>query len=260
MATQNSFQDQLNDALEKVQATYSQKVQAARTKLSDANTKLAGSSADHKEAQQQLKDSRKLAEEVKNINNRAVLAGLIAKNALAVATASGTASGQVSSGVSAAAKAINTMVQSVTIFISSIASVYAKLASEDEGSEPASKAAALFEQSKEVALQAERASLLALDAAIRAAQSRAPKVLETVTTASADIDALAAALGTTLTGLQTQVSDMEKALSGSVTTEETSELGVTQANIGLKSAQMIGGNNGESADAVTKESVKEPKK
>lgn len=240
-----------------IQTKYEGMVTDAKSKLSDANTSYAGATADHKELQQQLKDARKLTEEVKGISAKASLASLIAKNAVAIATASSSDSSKVSDGINAASKAIDAMVQSVTIFVSGIASVYAKLSSEDQDSPQAKQAAGLFDKAKALALQAEKTSMLALEAAIRGAKTGAPKALETITANSTDIAGLSDALSKTLAGLQAQVADLEKSLNTSVTNEEAAELSVMQADNNLRSAQMIGGTNGTSTDAITKDGAKE---
>jgi len=131
---------------------------------------------------------------LQEINEIAVKANLDAQNTLKLAASALKNATDTAANTAAAAKALDKAHFSVARMTSDVASIYAKLKSEDKGSDMTILCQSAEKLTNDAAVMAEAATMSALKATIEAAQTQAQPLLDYITDAAKNCADLAAAV------------------------------------------------------------------
>jgi len=237
----NPFQLQLEEALRTVKEGLVKQQETTQTAYESAEINRKSVLKDLEEARKNVERSHADYYTMKLINSRSSQASLVGKNIMAIGTINATDATNVVSTIAKAAKSIELASQSIAQLYSDAASIHAKASSEDGNTEIEKMAIEATSRSKDAANASEKTTISSLDATISAAQSNSGAVQTILKTLSADVDALAAAVNTTLQNSQAVMTQADKTYSDSITSEKTSELQISTTGVDFRSAKEING-------------------
>jgi len=175
------------------------------------------------------------------INEDIIDINLSVQNTVSLANASSAGATDTAVKTAAAAKALDTANFSVAKLTSDVASIYAKLNSEDKYSEMTILCAAAYERTQEAAKMAERATVAVLHSSIEAAKSQAFSVASIIKTAAAASTDLAGSFAAdTLAAQENAISSYQTYLD-KVTTKSADDVNVVIAANENITLNLIGG-------------------
>lgn len=198
----DAFQLQLVDALKTVRNDFNAKMETAVNALQSAETSSKHAITDANDVFKIAENTHDAYQVLKAVNINCSRASLLGKNTLALANIAVTDANTTNQSIAAAAKAIDQAAESAARLASDVASIYAKLNSEDSRSKMETFCKTVSELTRKSAIATEKTTLTILDAAIQAAQTKTDAALSLVKTVSADVDALAKAIDTTTSAAQ----------------------------------------------------------
>lgn len=191
-----------------------------------------------------IKSDMKVYNTLQEINVMALSTNLNAQNTLKLATSALKSATDTATNTAVAAKALDKAHFSVARMTSDVASIYAKLKSEDKGSEMTILCQSAEKLTHDAAVMAEIATMTALSATIEAAQTHAQTLLDSITAAAGNCADLAAAVAANTDAAQNQAIASYKTSLDKTTTIINDELAVINEKANNDMLNLIGGEKG----------------
>jgi division protein CdvB (Snf7/Vps24/ESCRT-III family) len=188
-----------------------------------------------------VKADLKIYSTLQEINEMAIKANLNAQNTLKLASSALKNATDTAANTAAAAKALDKAHFSVARMTSDVASIYAKLKSEDKGSEMTILCQSAEKLTHDAAVMAEVATMTALSATIEAAQTHAQTLLDSVTAVSKNCGDLAASVAANTDAAQAQAIATYKSSLDKITTCAGDELAEINEKANNSMLSLIGG-------------------
>lgn len=189
-----NFKALLNEKLRSFQKDFKTQEKSSAKTLKDLTGTKEHDKNDQSSWEAFVKDDLNTYQTLQVINENALTTNLTAQNALALATTALANASATATNTATAAKALDKANFSVARMTSDVASIFAKLNSEDKGSELAVLCKYAYELTQDAAEKAEVATMSVLYATIEAAKSHAQGVFDAITEAATDSTKLANAV------------------------------------------------------------------
>jgi len=189
-----NFKALLNEKFRTFQKDFKTREKSSAKTLKDLIGTKQHDGQDQKAWEGFVKDDLDTYKTLQAINESAIKANLTVQNALNLATTALTNATATAANTAAAAKALDKANFSVARMTSDVASIYAKLNSEDKGSEMAILCKYAYDLTQDAAEKAEMATMSVFSATIEAAKSQAQGVLDAITDAADSSSVLAASI------------------------------------------------------------------